>query len=89
MISFRILVAASALSAAAMLAASATSAHETPAAQPAATSSNTRIVRLNERQIAAGNFAIQQVTGGVLNKRVTVPGTIVPSGDRIAKVSVR
>ena len=46
-------------------------------------------VRLNERQIAAGNFAIREAASGTLSKRLVVPGTIVPSGERIAKVSVR
>lgn len=46
-------------------------------------------VKLSERQIAAGNFAIREATGGTLSKRIVVPGTIVPSGERIAKVSVR
>ncbi len=46
-------------------------------------------VTLNERQITAGNFAIREATGGTLNKRIVVPGAIVPSGERIAKVSVR
>ncbi|CAN5266507.1 hypothetical protein BH10PSE11_BH10PSE11_03030 [soil metagenome] len=46
-------------------------------------------VKLSERQIAAGNFAIREATGGTLSKRIVVPGAIVPSGERIAKVSVR
>jgi cobalt-zinc-cadmium efflux system membrane fusion protein len=46
-------------------------------------------VKLSERQVAAGNFAIREATGGTLSKRIVVPGTIVPSGERIAKVSVR
>jgi len=46
-------------------------------------------IRLSERQVEAGNFAVQEISGGALNKRLTVPGSIVPAGDRIAKVSVR
>ena len=46
-------------------------------------------MKLSDRQIAAGNFAIREVTAGTLSKRIVVPGTIVPSGERIAKVSVR
>jgi cobalt-zinc-cadmium efflux system membrane fusion protein len=46
-------------------------------------------VKLSERQVAAGNFAIREATGGTLSKRIVVPGTIVPSSERIAKVSVR
>lgn len=46
-------------------------------------------VTLSERQIAAGNFAIREATSGTLSEQIVVPGTIVPSGERIAKVSVR
>jgi cobalt-zinc-cadmium efflux system membrane fusion protein len=46
-------------------------------------------IRLNDRQVEAGSFAVQEVSSGVLSKRVIVSGSIVPSGDRIAKVSVR
>jgi membrane fusion protein, heavy metal efflux system len=46
-------------------------------------------IKLNERQIEAGNFAVAEVTAGVLAKRIHVPGSIVPSGDHIARVAVR
>lgn len=46
-------------------------------------------VQLSDRQVEAGNFALQEVGHSVLNKRVTVSGAIVPSGDHIARVSVR
>ncbi len=46
-------------------------------------------VKLSEEQIDAGKFAISEVQGGMLSKRITVPGSIVPSGDNIARVAVR
>ncbi len=46
-------------------------------------------IKLSEGQIEAGDFGIREVGGGVLAKRFVVPGSIVPAGDRIAKVSVR
>jgi cobalt-zinc-cadmium efflux system membrane fusion protein len=46
-------------------------------------------IKLTERQIEAGKFAIAEVHGGELNKRISVPGSIIPSGDRIARVAVR
>lgn len=64
-------------------------AHETPRAQSEPAPHDDGGVKLSERQIAAGNFAIREVTAGTLTKRIAVPGTIVPSGERIAKVSVR
>ena len=47
------------------------------------------LVKLSERQIEAGSFAVTEVTGGVLSKRIVVPGSIVPSGDHVARVAVR
>ena len=47
------------------------------------------LVKLSERQIEAGSFAVTEVTGGVLSKRIIVPGSIVPSGDHVARVAVR
>ncbi|MBY0380687.1 MAG: efflux RND transporter periplasmic adaptor subunit [Xanthobacteraceae bacterium] len=46
-------------------------------------------VRLSEDQIKAGDFGIREVGGGILTRQLSVPGSIVPAGDRIAKVSVR
>lgn len=46
-------------------------------------------VRLSDRQVEAGNFSVQDVGHSALSERITVSGTIVPSGDHIAKVSVR
>jgi len=46
-------------------------------------------VKLSEKQVDAGKFAISEVQGGMLGKRITAPGSIVPSGDHIARVAVR
>jgi membrane fusion protein, heavy metal efflux system len=46
-------------------------------------------VKLSERQVDTGKFAVSEVQGGTLGKRITVPGSIVPSGDHIARVAVR
>jgi cobalt-zinc-cadmium efflux system membrane fusion protein len=46
-------------------------------------------VRLSEKQVDAGKFAVREVQGGTLVKRIAVPGTIVPSGDHTARVAVR
>lgn len=64
-------------------------AHETPPAQKQSASQSDGGIRLTERQITAGNFAISEAAPGILTKRIAVPGTIVPSSERIAKVSVR
>lgn len=64
-------------------------AHETPPAQKQSASQSDGGIRLTERQITAGNFAISEAAPGILTKRIAVPGTIIPSGERIAKVSVR
>jgi membrane fusion protein, heavy metal efflux system len=36
-------------------------------------------IKLSERQVDAGKFAVSEVQGGMLSKRITVPGSIVPS----------
>jgi membrane fusion protein, heavy metal efflux system len=46
-------------------------------------------VTLSGLQVTAGNFAVTKVSDGVLSKIITVPGSIVPSGDHIARVAVR
>src|SRR6266446_7007352 len=46
-------------------------------------------IKLSERQVEAGKFTVAEVQDGVLSKRITVPGSIVPSGDHIARVAVR
>jgi membrane fusion protein, heavy metal efflux system len=47
------------------------------------------LAKLTDRQVEAGNFAVIAVQSGALSKRITVPGSIVPSGDHIARVAVR
>ena len=47
------------------------------------------LVKLNDRQIEAGQFAVGEVRDGVLSKHIAVPGSITPSGDHIARVAVR
>jgi cobalt-zinc-cadmium efflux system membrane fusion protein len=47
------------------------------------------LVKLSERQVAAGKFTVTEVAGGAVSKRIFVPGSIVPSGDHVARVAVR
>lgn len=92
MIRLRLLAAATALSVGAAIfftMASADEGHDKPAATRQPAQHDDVIVKLSERQIAAGNFAVEDIHSGYLGKRIVVPGTIVPSGERIAKVSVR
>jgi cobalt-zinc-cadmium efflux system membrane fusion protein len=49
----------------------------------------TKAIKLTERQVEAGKFAVAEVRAGKLSKRISVPGSIVASGDRIARVAVR
>ena len=46
-------------------------------------------MKLTDRQVEGGRFAVTEVTGGVLSERIVVPGSIVPSGDHVARVAVR
>jgi membrane fusion protein, heavy metal efflux system len=46
-------------------------------------------IKLTPAQIEAGQFGVAEVRGGELGKRIRVPGAIIPSGDRIARVAVR
>jgi hypothetical protein len=78
-------VAFGALCALATVLLAASDAHEAPAPQKRPAPVDDGGIKLTERQIAAGNFAIREVTGGILSKRIAVPGTIVPSGERIAR----
>lgn len=82
-------VATGALGAIATLFFTLTFAHDARTAQDTPAAHASPVIKLSEHQIAAGNFAVETVGGGLLSKHITVPGTIVPSGDRIAKVSVR
>ena len=47
------------------------------------------LVKLRDHQVDAGKFGVTEVGGGTLSKRIVVPGSIVPSGDHIARVAVR
>lgn len=85
----RLRVAGGALGALASIFLTAAHAHEAPAAQGKSEQHEEAGVKLSERQIAAGNFAIREAAAGTLSKRIAVPGTIVPSGEHFAKVSVR
>src|ERR1700722_3147401 len=44
-------------------------------------------LKLSERQRDAGKLTIDEVRSGVLSKRIPVPGSIVPSGNHIARVA--
>jgi cobalt-zinc-cadmium efflux system membrane fusion protein len=46
-------------------------------------------IKLTERQVEAGKFAVAETQSGSIGKRISVPGSIVPSGDHIARVAVR
>ncbi len=48
-----------------------------------------KAIKLTEQQVDAGKFAVAEVQAGKLSKRISVPGSIVPSDDRIARVAVR
>jgi cobalt-zinc-cadmium efflux system membrane fusion protein len=50
---------------------------------------NDTLIKLDDPQIDAGKFAVAEVGPGTLTKRISVPGSIVPSGDHIARVAVR
>jgi membrane fusion protein, heavy metal efflux system len=47
------------------------------------------LVKLSQDQIAAAHIELTTVQGGTLARRMTVPGTVVPHADRIARVSVK
>src|SRR6266545_4348675 len=46
-------------------------------------------IKLTEEQIAAAKIDLVAVQGGILARRLTVPGTVVPRADRIARVAVK
>lgn len=46
-------------------------------------------IHLNDRQIEAGRFNVTAVGPGMIGRSISVPGSIVPSGDHIARVAVR
>jgi cobalt-zinc-cadmium efflux system membrane fusion protein len=47
------------------------------------------MIRLNDRQIEAGRFEIDNARPAKIARHIVVPGSIVPSGDHIARVAVR
>jgi len=47
------------------------------------------IIKLTEEQITAAGVDLAAVQAGTLARRIVVPGTIVPSADRIARVAVK
>src|SRR6266508_1455366 len=46
-------------------------------------------VKLTEQQITAARIDLVTARGGTLARRMTVPGTIIPHADRIARVAVK
>jgi membrane fusion protein, heavy metal efflux system len=48
-----------------------------------------RLLRLTADQITAAQIDLAAVQGGMLARRITVPGSIVPDADRIARVTVK
>jgi cobalt-zinc-cadmium efflux system membrane fusion protein len=46
-------------------------------------------VHLTDEQIKAAGIEVAEAQPGVLQRKLQVPGTIVPSGERIARVSVK
>ncbi len=46
-------------------------------------------IKLSAHQVEAGRFAITPAGSGTIGRHIAVPGVIVPSGDRIARVAVR
>jgi membrane fusion protein, heavy metal efflux system len=47
------------------------------------------ILKLSDDQITAAGITIAEVKDGVLGRRLSVPGTVVPSGDKVARVAVK
>ncbi len=47
------------------------------------------LVKLTDGQVEAAGIAVAAVRDGILSRRLYVPGSIVPSGDRIARVAVK
>jgi cobalt-zinc-cadmium efflux system membrane fusion protein len=58
-------------------------------ASDAPTDAHPQEIKLSDRQVEAGRFAVVPVGGGMIGRHITVPGSIVPDGDRIARVAVR
>ena len=47
------------------------------------------IIKLTDAQLDAAGIELAPVQGGILARRITVPGTIVPNANRIGRVSVK
>src|SRR5262245_35171331 len=47
------------------------------------------MIRLSDRQIEAGKFEIADARPGRIARHIVVPGSVVPSGDHVARVAVR
>jgi len=47
------------------------------------------VMKLTDEQLRLANITLAEVKGGELRRHFLVPGSIVPSADRIARVSVR
>jgi cobalt-zinc-cadmium efflux system membrane fusion protein len=47
------------------------------------------VVKMTAEQIGAAGITIAEVGSGFLQRHLQVPGTIIPSGDRIARVAVK
>jgi len=47
------------------------------------------LIKLSDEQIARVNIKLAPVEGGVLARHLTVPGTILPSADKTARISVQ
>jgi cobalt-zinc-cadmium efflux system membrane fusion protein len=47
------------------------------------------VVTLTDEQITEAHIDVASVEGGILARRIIVPGTIIPVADRIARVSVK
>lgn len=50
---------------------------------------NQERIKLTDEQVAAAHIDVVATRGGTLSRRITVPGTIIPVADRIARVSVK
>src|SRR5215472_9507471 len=64
---------------------------EPPERKPTADASSSQpgAIRLSESEIEAAGITVAAAEGGVVARRIVVPGTIVPHADRIAHVAVR
>jgi membrane fusion protein, heavy metal efflux system len=47
------------------------------------------VVRLTQDQITGARIELSTAQGGTLTRRITVPGTVIPNADQIARISVK